>query len=64
MLQREGVVLSGVSVGTSGAGESGDKGSKSRQGARQSGVATVQPARIDRTPGPGRVSGGALDLFV
>ncbi|MEO7186671.1 MAG: flagellar hook-length control protein FliK [Rhodoferax sp.] len=64
MLQREGVVLSGVSVGTSGAGESGDKGGKSRQGARQSGVATVQPARIDKTPGPGRVSGGALDLFV
>lgn len=64
MLQREGLVLSGVSVGTAGAGASGEQGGKSRQGARQSGVASVQPARVDRLPSPGRVSGGALDLFV
>lgn len=64
MLQREGLVLSGVSVGTSGAGDSGDQERKSRQGARQSGVASVQPARLDRAAGTGRVSGGALDLFV
>ncbi len=64
MLQREGLVLSGVSVGTSGTGDSGDQERQSRQGARQSGVASVQPARADRASGIGRVSGGALDLFV
>lgn len=64
MLQREGLVLSGVSVGTSGTGDSGEQGSKSRQGTRQSGVVSGQPARVDGTPGLGRVSGGALDLFV
>ena len=64
MLQREGLVLSGVSVGTSGTGDSGAQDRQSRQGARQSGVASVQPARTDRASGTGRVSGGALDLFV
>ena len=64
MLQREGLVLSGVSIGTSGAGDSGDQERQSRRGARQSSVASVQPARADRASGTGRVSGGALDLFV
>lgn len=64
MLQREGLVLSGVSVGTSGTGDSGDQNGKSRQGARKSGVVSVQPARADATSGSWRVSGGALDLFV
>jgi flagellar hook-length control protein FliK len=64
MLQREGLVLSGVSVGTSGTGDSGAQDRQSRQGARQSGVVSVQPARTDRASGTGRVSGGALDLFV
>ena len=64
MLQREGLVLSGVSVGTSGAGDSGDQERQSRQGARRSSVASVQPVRADRASGTGRVSGGALDLFV
>lgn len=64
MLQREGLVLSGVSVGTSGMGDSGNQGSKPRQGARQSIVASVQPAPADRVPGSGRVAGGTLDLFV
>jgi flagellar hook-length control protein FliK len=66
MLQREGLVLSGVSVGTSGAGDSGEQERKSRQGARHSGVASVQPARIDRSSGVGGAAGrsGGLDLFV
>lgn len=64
MLQREGLVLSGVSVGTSGTGDSGDQERQSRQGARQSSVALVQPAHADRASGTGRVSVGALDLFV
>jgi flagellar hook-length control protein FliK len=64
MLQREGLVLSGVSVGTAGTGDSGGQERQSRQGTRQSGVVSVQPARADRAAGTGRVSGGALDLFV
>ncbi len=66
-LQREGLVLSGVSVGTAGAGDAGEQErNRSRQGARQSGVVSVQPAQADRISGAGRgrTSGGALDLFV
>ncbi len=64
MLQREGLVLSGVSVGTSGAGDAGGQERKSRQGARQSGVASVQPAQSDGVANARRSTGGALDLFV
>ncbi len=64
MLQREGLVLSGVSVGTAGTGDPGEQGRRSHQGARPSGIASVQPAGADRISGAGRASGGALDLFV
>lgn len=64
MLQREGLVLSGVSVGTAGAGDSGDQERRPRQGARQTGVVSVQPASVDRATISGRATGGALDLFV
>lgn len=64
MLQREGIMLSGVSVGTAGAGDPSSQERKSRQGARQSGVVSVQPARTDGVAGSRRSSGGALDLFV
>jgi len=67
LLQREGLVLSGVSVGSSGAGGAGGAGDQergSRQGGRQSFVASVQPAGIDRGVGAARVTTGALDLFV
>jgi flagellar hook-length control protein FliK len=66
MLQREGVVLSGVSVGTSGAGNSGDQERKSRQGSRQqSVVASVTQVRSEHAgTTTGRVSGSTLDLFV
>jgi len=64
LLQREGLVLSGVSVGTSGAGDSGDQERKSRQGLRQSVVVSQQPAGGDRITGAGRATRGALDLFV
>jgi flagellar hook-length control protein FliK len=64
LLQREGLVLSGVSVGTSGAGDSGDQERRSRQGMRQSVVVSPQPAGGDRITGPSRVARGALDLFV
>lgn len=64
LLQREGLVLSGVSVGTSGAGDSGDQERRSRQGLRQSVVVSQQPAGGDRIAGAGRAARGALDLFV
>lgn len=64
MLQREGVVLTGVSVGTAGAGDASSQERKSRQGARQAGVASVQPARAESVAGSPRSTGGALDLFV
>lgn len=64
MLQREGVVLTGVSVGTAGAGDAGGQERKSRQGARQAGVASVEPARTESVAGSRRSTGGALDLFV
>ncbi len=64
LLQREGLVLSGVSVGTSGAGDSGDQERRSRQGSRQSVVVSQQPVGGDRIAGASRATRGALDLFV
>lgn len=64
LLQREGLVLSGVSVGTSGTGDSGDQERRSRQGLRQSVVVSQQANGGDRIAGAGRVTRGALDLFV
>jgi flagellar hook-length control protein FliK len=64
MLQREGLVLSGVSVGMAGAGDGGTQDRKSRQGARQSGMVSVQPASTEGVAGSRRSTGGALDLFV
>ena len=64
LLQREGLVLTGVSVGTAGAGDSGDREGKSRQGNRQTNIAVVSalPARSGAVVG--RTTGGRLDLFV
>jgi flagellar hook-length control protein FliK len=65
LLQREGLVLSGVSVGGSGAGGAGEQERGSRQGMRQVVVTSVQAASgADRNTGMSRVTGGALDLFV
>lgn len=64
LLQREGLVLTGVSVGTAGAGDSGDRDGKSRQGARQQSITALVPARADRGVVTGRGTGGTLDLFV
>lgn len=64
LLQREGLVLSGVSVGTSDTGGSGEQERRSRQGGRQSVVATVQPVQADRSTASSRIAGGSLDLFV
>lgn len=66
LLQREGLVLSGVSVGTAGAGagDSGAQERKPRQGVKSAAVVAAQPIRADLASASGRVSGRALDLFV
>jgi flagellar hook-length control protein FliK len=64
LLQREGLVLTGVSVETAGAGNSGDRDPKSRQGSRQTTIGPLSPVRADHGAVAGRVAGGALDLFV
>jgi hypothetical protein len=64
LLQREGLVLTGVSVGTSGAGDSGGSGGKSRQGSRQTSISVASEAAARGGPLAGRAAGGRLDLFV
>lgn len=64
LLQKEGLVLSGVSVGTAGAGGSGPQDRKSRQGERQATVTTLQPLTGDPRAISNRVTTGGLDLFV
>ena len=64
LLQREGLVLTGVSVGTSGAGDSGNSDGKSRPGTRQANVSGVSQASARSGPVAGRTAGGRLDLFV
>ena len=64
LLQREGLVLTGVSVGTAGAGDSGGGDAKSRQGARQGSVSAVVPPSTRSESLTGRSTGARLDLFV
>ena len=65
LLQSEGLVLSGVSVGTSGAGDTGGEERKQRQGSRQSGIVPITATVADtrRMPMVG-ATGRTLDLFV
>jgi flagellar hook-length control protein FliK len=64
LLQQEGLVLTGVSVGTAGTGDSGGSYGKSRQGTRQTNSAIVAPLQARTGPVAGRIAGGRLDLFV
>lgn len=64
VLQREGLVLSGVSVGTSGAGDSAGQDRRSGQHARQATLPVLETVGAERIPLTGRVSGVGLDLFV
>jgi len=64
MLQREGLMLTGVSVGTSGSGEPGNGERRERQGARQVAIAPLKPASVDSGRGPRLQSGRSVDLFV
>ncbi len=64
MLSREGVMLTGISVGASGAGDSGGQERKSRQGGKQAQVeVTTTPTVATHRPGVGG-AGRAVDLFV
>jgi hypothetical protein len=64
LLQREGLVLTGVSVGTAGAGNSGDREGKPRQGTRQTNISVDSDLAARSGPVAGRTAGGRLDLFV
>ncbi|MGI9134378.1 MAG: flagellar hook-length control protein FliK [Rhodoferax sp.] len=63
-LQREGLVLSGVSVGTSGNGEAGTQERRPRLAARQTALVTAPVVLAGARQDPTRVAGRALDLFV
>ncbi|MFZ3127412.1 MAG: flagellar hook-length control protein FliK [Rhodoferax sp.] len=64
LLQREGLVLAGVSVGTSGAGDSGGQEPRPRQGAKAGTVVSAAVGAVDRRPVQGQAAGRALDIFV
>ena len=64
MLQQEGVTLSGVSVGSSGAGESGNQEENQRHGVKQMSVLAAQALQPAQRRDPSQVAGRSLDLFV
>lgn len=67
MLQRDGVILSGMSVGTSASGNSGAGGQQdrnARQGSKNVLAMVDQPARVDISINDKNTVGRALDLFV
>jgi flagellar hook-length control protein FliK len=67
MLQREGMVLTGVSVGTSGSGDSSGAERRARQTARQGVIAPLQVASVatqDANRRANSVAGRSIDLFV
>jgi hypothetical protein len=64
MLQRDGVVLSGVSVGTSGSGGAGGQEQPPRQGRQKAAVMVEEPTRGETRAWGKAQTGRALDLFV
>jgi flagellar hook-length control protein FliK len=67
LLQREGMVLTGVSVGTSGSGDSSGAERRARQAARQGAIAPLQVATVTTQEMSRRVNtmaGRSVDLFV
>lgn len=64
LLHREGLVLSGVSVDTAGAGNQGGQDRKTQLGGRQASMISAQPISANSHPQTNRTSGRALDLFV
>ncbi len=64
LLKSEGLVLSGVSVGTSGHDGQGASERRNRPGARQATVMASEPAPVDGLSRAARPSGKSVDLFV
>jgi flagellar hook-length control protein FliK len=64
MLLSQGVMLSGVSVGTSGSGGGGASDAKSRQGSKQGVINVIAANPVSARPSNGSPSGRSLDLFV
>lgn len=68
ILQKEGLVLTGVSVGTSGSGDNSNGGRQARQNVRQGMVAATRVAAADNGPRLRTVTeakaGRSVDLFV
>lgn len=64
LLGNEGLVLSGVSVGSSGAGGGAFQERQPHQNGRQATVAVPQAQSVDMTARPARPSGRSVDLFV
>lgn len=67
LLQSEGLVLTGVSVGSTGAGDAGNAGNQERpprQGVRSASVTSIQSASVGGGRPVGQTAGRTLDLFV
>jgi len=65
MLQRDGLVLTGVSVGSSGSGDAGNSSEgRARQGARQTAIAPLQVAAVETGRRLAVPAGRSVDLFV
>jgi flagellar hook-length control protein FliK len=64
LLSSQGLLLSGVTVGSSGSGRSGNQEGKPRQNNRQTLVAVPELKGADNNLRPGRLSGRTVDLFV
>lgn len=64
MLQRDGVVLSGVSVGSSGSGGTGGQDQQARDGRQKAVVLVETPTRGEARVWGTEKTGRALDLFV
>ena len=63
-LQRQGVVLTGMSVGTSHSGDASGQGGRPRQEGRQAGLTVQVQALTDSPTRPKIPQGRALDLYV
>jgi flagellar hook-length control protein FliK len=64
MLEQEGVVLSGVSVGSNGSGSSGNQEDRQRQGVKQTSAIGAQNLQPTQRRDSSQVVGRSLDLFV